>query len=109
MSVEIRLAAAYLVVGDDLPPRISDAVEHLEIVVRTSRSTVQQQQGRFPRCFAHDSVVGLVTQERHIALSDFILHNVRIRICEISSNVPYRRRKYSYYLLNLQMEIEKSD
>ena len=104
MSIEIRLAAAYLVVGDDLPPRFGDAVEHFEIVVRTSRPAMQQQQGRFPFCFAHDSVVGLVTHERHIALSDFILHNVRIR-CEISSNVPYRRRKYSHFLLILQMEI----
>ena len=83
MSVEIRPATAYLVVGDDLPPRISDAVKHFEIVVCTSRSTVQQQQGRFPCCFAHDSVVGLVTHERHIAISDFIMHNERIRMCEI--------------------------
>lgn len=104
MAVEIRLATAYLVVGDDLPPCIGDTVEHFEIVVCTSRSAMQQQQGRFPCRFTHDSVVGLVTHERHIALSDFILHNDRIR-CEISSNVPYRRREYSHFLLILQMEI----
>ena len=47
MPVEIGIAAAYLVVGYHLPPCIGDAVEYLEIVVRTSRAAVKQQQGGF--------------------------------------------------------------
>ena len=41
MTVEIGITAAYLVVGYDLPPSISNAIEHLEIVVRASRSTME--------------------------------------------------------------------
>ena len=41
MTIEIGIATAYLVVGYDLPPSISNAIEHLEIVVRASRSTME--------------------------------------------------------------------
>ncbi len=42
VTVEIGVAAAYLVVGDDLPSSVSDAVKHLEVVVRTAWSAVEQ-------------------------------------------------------------------
>ena len=76
MAVEIGVAAAYLVVGDDQAARVGDAVEHLEIVVRTARPAVEQQQGCFLCCLAHYAVVGLVAHKRHIALSDCVVHNL---------------------------------
>ena len=76
MTVEIRIAAAYLVIRDDLPTGVGDAIEHLEIVVRTSWTTMKQQQRCFLRCFAHYPVVGLISHKGHIALSDFVVHGL---------------------------------
>ena len=61
MAVEIGIATAYLVVGDDLPPRVGDAIEHLEIVVRAARPTVEQQQRSFLTGLTHNAVVGVVS------------------------------------------------
>jgi hypothetical protein len=76
MTVEIGIATAYLVVGYDWAPRISNAIKHLEIVVRTSWSSMEQQQRCFLRNFAHHAVVGLVSHKRHIALCDYVMHIV---------------------------------
>ena len=46
MTVEVGVAAADLVVGDDLAARVGDAVQHFEIVMRAAWSTVQTKQCR---------------------------------------------------------------
>ena len=71
MTVEIGIAATYLVVGNHLTPRVGDTVEHLEIVVCASRATMKQQQGRFFRFLTHDAIVGLIAHKRHVAFSNY--------------------------------------
>ena len=46
MAVKIGVAAADLVVRDDLTARVGDAVQHFEIVVRATWSAVQTKQCR---------------------------------------------------------------
>ena len=75
MTVEIGIATAYLVVGDDLPPRVGDAIEHLEIVVRAARPTVEQQQRGFLTGLTHNAVVGVVSHKRHIAFCNYVVHD----------------------------------
>ena len=52
-----------------------DTIEHLEIVVRAARPTVEQQQRSFLTGLTHNAVVGVVSHKRHIAFCNYVVHD----------------------------------
>ena len=70
-AVKIGIAAAELIVHDELTPiRVRDPVQDLKVIVRGTRSAVEEDQGRFSVVGFRpdDPVPGLISEEGHEAL-----------------------------------------
>ena len=71
MAVKIGIAAAELIVHDELTPiRVRDPVQDLKVIVRGTRSAVEEDQGRFSVVGfrPNDPVPGLISKEGHETL-----------------------------------------
>ena len=71
MSLQIRVAAAKLVVGDYLSARMGYLIQYLKVIVCTAGAAMQKQQGlMLLGGLPHHPVIRLVPHEGHVSFFD---------------------------------------